>query len=216
MMNLRNKNLVPPGKFSFTVPETGIRFECFSLEELFKKIRNHYLGNNLELPEDWKARIEDHLCRKLPPEYCNNSAGLSSPCSMTASDIMTGMAAMVDLVSTHLKGGEIYVSQEEANTRAEICARCNLNAKVASCTFCGYFAQMAEKISKIKESRKTPSDDYLENCCRCKCRTAAIVHIKKEILNSCTTPENMLQYPQWCWKRFENETAEEAKEKLHI
>lgn len=220
MQKLINRPEVPPGKFVFTVPETGFRVEALAKSELFRIIETHYKANGLTLPEDWKAQVEDRICQGLPPGWCSfvDSRGEEfvtyKQCEVTREMLLKGVASLATLVWETFKGNDIYVDEREANLRAEICVKCNFNVSVQACMGCKGMETLVNTVGKIKGSRTTEWDGYLKNCCKCGCRNEAIVHIKKEILISGHSEQDMLQYPQWCWKRATSTAI--AKDKLSL
>ena len=217
LLSLIPKSEIPPGGFQFTVPETGISFAEFNKNDLFRKVEQHYLGNDLQLPEDWKERIEHRICESLPTGWCVDKAGeeaRGSGCTVTTDMILKGVRSLAQLVFEAFKGNDIFVKQPEAEARAEICSKCTMNRDTSTCTTCAAMKEIIEKVALIKCSRKTKADRNLKNCCKCGCRNEAIVHIKKDILLAGQDGGDMLVYPEWCWKV--NDTTEIAKSKLSL
>lgn len=209
---------VPPDMYTFTVPETGFTVSEYRLDDLFVKLQNHFDANGIVPPENWKEIVEHRICEKMPPGWCmyrdGREANDSSPCRVTGEMIIKGVRGLAKLVKEALKGGEVFVSQEEAEQRAEICTRCHFNVDASACLGCGIMTEIIQESVKTRVNRKTKFDDKLKNCCKCGCRNDTIVHIQKHILLSCETEESMLKYPDWCWKR--NESIEFAKNKLTL
>lgn len=215
-------NEVPPGHFHFTCPETGYAIETLSKEELFHKIENHYRENDIPLKEGWQDEVEDRICQGLPPGWCSfveekDQLKMGSPhslCQITKKDLINGIFSLTNLLLKFIGRKEIYVSEEEAEKRAEICAKCNFNVSVNACMGCHGMQTLLTQVAKVKGSRKTKWDHILKNCCKCKCRNEAIVHIRKDILLTGQSEKDVLEYPVWCWKRAK--TLEQAKQKLSI
>lgn len=217
MQKLINRSEIPPGYFTFVCPETGFRIQTLSKAELFRRIAAHYSANNLSLPDDWQAKVEDRICQGLPPSWCeftDPNITTQIGCTTTKEQILHGISSLASLLWDVFLGKDIYVTQIEADTRAEICAKCQFNISVSGCMSCGGMARLSGLVAKVKGARTTKWDALLKNCCKCGCRNEAIVHIKKDILNTGQTEENMLQYPVWCWKR--SSSLEEAKNNLSL
>jgi len=208
---------IPPGGFQFTVPETGITFAEFNKDDLYNKIQRHYEANDIILPEDWRERVDHRICESLPTGWCIDKAGEAakgSGCYVTTDMILQGIRSLAKLLKDVFLGKEIFVLQLEAEARAEICSKCSMNRETSTCIGCAAMKEIIEKVALIRGSRRTKADTLLKNCCKCGCRNEAIVHMKKDILTTGQSEEDMLVYPEWCWKR--NETPEIAKCKLSL
>lgn len=210
MLELIDKQKGPPGLFEFVVPETGYRIKEHTLQELYKKVKLHYAANRIPLPENYQELIEDRICQRLDGNWCRHSLRDSktgrirkSPCRPSLKQIIKGTISIAEILLAKIKGKEdqVFVSQEEADQRALICSRCPFNYATSTCSTCDAMAEVTKQAAKAKGTRKTKYDSNLHNCCICGCRTEAIVHIDKEILNACNSEKDMLQYPKWCWKR---------------
>ena len=74
-----------------------------------------------------------------------------------------------------LHGKEVFVSQEEAEKRAEICASCDLNVNIAGS--CGACADRIARALAVIGSRRTKLDEKLGACSICSCALRAAVHV---------------------------------------
>jgi len=218
MQQLINRSEIPPDYFTFVCPETGFRMQSLHKQELFSMIAAHYKSNNLILPVDWQAKVEDRICQGLPPGWCKfvdpNDTSIQVGCTTTKVKVIKGVESLVHLLWDVLLGKDIYVDQAEADSRAEICSKCQFNVPVDGCMGCSGMARFTALVAKVKGSRTSKWDTALQNCCKCGCRNEAIVHIKKDILITGQTDADMLQYPVWCWKR--SSSVEEAKNNLSL
>lgn len=209
---------VPQGGFSFVVPENGYRMGPFhTIQELYDKVQSHYQDNNLALPDNWKELVVDQLCQRLPAGWCmykdgEPSKGITNILSFD--NIKKGVASLTQLTLDAVKGEDPFVGQDEANRRAEICARCHLNMNASFCMGCGGARIILDMVAKVKGERKTPLDNMLQNCGVCGCRNDAIVHVKKNILLKGESEDTTNKRPKWCW--LVNDSIEDAKQKLHI
>lgn len=217
MQRLLDKTEVPPGHFNFVCPDTGYRVKELSKQGMFTRIEKHYAANGLTLPDNWKEVVEDRLCQSLPPGWCRYADGASGNglnCKVDADAITGGVKALAHLVWETFKGADIFVDQAEANQRAEICAKCQLNVDAGVCMGCGMMKAVIDQVGKIKGSRTTEWDHLLQNCCVCGCRNDAIVHIRKDILQTGETEDKRARRPAWCWMR--DQPVQEAFQKLAL
>lgn len=200
---LINTNMVPPMKFSFTVPENGYKIENqMNIEDLFKKVKAHYNDNGIPLPSDWKDRVEDQICRRLPSGWCKyNGEGSPDGFSplITAEAILKGLKGLAAMALTSAKGEEVYVSQDEAERRANICSRCYFNMPSNFCGGCAAGQAITSLVSKVKGSRATSYDNQLQACGICGCRNTAIVHVNRNMLLKGEKNETTNSRPDWCW-----------------
>jgi hypothetical protein len=213
-----NKDSCPPGRFRYTVPETGYRIDMeLSLDGLLERVQRHYQDNNIPLPDDWRDRVEDQLCRQLPSGWCQYSDGTPGKGfvpNLSAEKILKGIKSLYGMISNAVKGEEVFVSQDEANKRAEICSRCFYNMNANFCAGCGIGQTITKAVGMVKGKRTTPSDYELKSCGICGCRNDAIVHVNKKLLLSSENLETTEARPSWCWVK--NDNLKEAEQKLKI
>jgi hypothetical protein len=218
---LKSFGSVPPGKFCFTCPETGYRIdnEC-SLSGLLMRVEDHYKNNDIPLPDDWRERVENQICEKLPAGWCNyedGSEGRGLPQGMqgvTAELVWKGVQSLAAMLGNASMGESNFVSTEEAERRANICTRCHYNHPVNACKGCHLMRQIVNTVGSIKGERVTSKDSLLMNCGICGCRNDAIVHVKTSVLQKGESPEMMSRRPAWCW--ITNENLQEAENKLRL
>jgi len=199
------------------VPETGYKITERALDDLYTKIYVHYKNNDIPLPDDWKARVEDSICRSLPDSWCyyeDSDAVAPRPPALTTESVMKGIASLASIVKEVVSGESIYVSQDEADARARICSRCNLNQNLGVCMGCGAMKAVTDLASNIKGGRTTKLDARLQNCSVCGCRNDTIVHISKKVLLSGEKTETTEARPSWCWVKNDNLTQAESLLKL--
>lgn len=212
MQKFKSNIPVPPGKYTFIVPETGFRAVAYTKEELFSILLSHHRANGLNLRPDWKEIVEDRICQGLPPGWCKYTSHQgrdSSPyreCSTKGVKLLEAAKSFSKFLTQFIsKGEDVYTTQEEADARSEICAKCPFNVTTGECLSCGAMAGLTKLISKLKKNYTSKYESHLMNCCRCGCSLKYLIHIKREVLNACQTEENMLSYPKWCWKRANNQ-----------
>jgi hypothetical protein len=65
MLRLKPSNVTVPDQFRFICPEDAHEIKAYGKEDWFAKIKTHYVNNGYVLPENWKEKAEDQLCRTL-------------------------------------------------------------------------------------------------------------------------------------------------------
>ena len=208
----------PPGGYCFTVPETGYKISKeHTWDGLFAKVERHYYDNNIPLPDNWKEKVESQMCETLPAGYCHYTDGTpfagTTP-KLNAESIMQGVGSLATMVLERLKGNDVFVSQDEANARAEICSRCHFNQGLGVCMGCGAMKAVTDLASTVRGGRSTKLDGRLNNCSVCGCRNDTIVHIQRKVLLSNEKSETTEARPSWCWVK--NEDLIQAKSQLTI
>ena len=209
---------VPPGFFRYTCPETGFKIDReHTMSGLLGRVKAHYEDNNIPLPPDWKESVEDQLCRQLPAGWCRYEDGkepAGAKSIVSAEGIIKGITSLATMAIDKMKGKDVFVPQEEANRRAEICARCYNNMTTNFCAGCGAMQQITSLVAKVKGGRSTPLDSSLLTCGICGCRNEAIVHVDKKVLLSGEKPETTEARPDWCW--LKNDDLNQASASLKI
>jgi hypothetical protein len=187
------------------------------MDGLLERVKQHYEDNGIPLPVDWEKSVEDQLCRQLPAGWCEYTDGTPARGSvpiLSAENLIKGVTSLSTMIAGAIKGDEVFVSQEEANRRAEICARCYNNIHAGFCSGCGTMQRLTSLVAKVKGGRKTPSDKDLQNCGICGCRNEAIVHVNRKVLLSGEKSETTNARPDWCWLKTED--LNQAQSEQHI
>ena len=193
MLRLRYKSSSPPGGLYFyEVPETGAYFERPVFDQLVFLIRDHYTANSIAIPENLAALIENFMCLRMPASVCTGTMEPDAKVfrAVTVPQIRDYTRLLFEKATNP---GTFFVSPEEAERRAGICANCPLNAK-AICTTCNGLKKYA---AKFLANRKTSWDTQLGVCALCGCMLQAKVHVSKEAL--ALTQDH--DYPPNCWLR---------------
>lgn len=181
--------------FRYLHQETGHWSESPVYDELVRKYLKHRKGNNLPIPDDYEAVIQDQMCQTLPPEWCERLGGQSWVSTRFGlDDFVNGMKAFGRL----MLGGFDFVSRTEADRRARICANCYYNVNLPGCTGC---QKLASFITGDVANKTTAYDDKLKACAVCKCSVKAMVWFPMDALESTDTPEKQALFPsEFCWK----------------
>lgn len=198
MLRLGDTSLIPPGGWRYTqmLPDgTTVHLTGHSYDQLISRVELLRAGNGLDLSTGWRERIEAEICEQcqLGPKRCTYEAPpVYAPKRLTLHDIMVFLAVVKSWVST----GREWVSQEEANRRAAICAACPNNVVIEGCTSC---SRLVEKITEVIGNRSTPYDGMLNGCQVCGCAGKVHVHLPIQVLARGVN-ENQ-DYPRdFCWK----------------
>jgi hypothetical protein len=81
-MKLKNKNLAPVGGFYFKyeIKRDKLTFPAIvygsTWSSLMQNIQKDYRSNNIELPANIEAMVEDQICQRQPSDRCWYSDGL--------------------------------------------------------------------------------------------------------------------------------------------
>jgi hypothetical protein len=215
-LSITNQN--PPGGFRFTVPENGYQMSGFhTMADLLGAVKRHYDDNNIPLPDNWQDLVENQLCQKMPAGWCHYIDGTPAQGItpvLSFENILKGITSLSKMAMEAVKGEDVYVDQNEAERRADICSRCYYNMNASFCMGCGGARVILDLVGEVRGSRTTTKDYMLQNCGVCGCRNDAIVHVKKNILLSGENSDTTNKRPNWCW--LKNDSLDEAQSQLHL
>jgi hypothetical protein len=209
MLRLLKRDISPADEFSYVHFETGYTSKASDWYTWRDNINAHRKSN--ELPPITMEEAEDQLCRRLGPADCSYASENNPPAPVNTrismDDVVNGMkvfaAWMVQLFKT--------VPQEEAERRANICARCYLNVQAEGCGACSQLANILGTFSK-----STKMDDRLKVCANCRCVNRAQVFAPLDVLAPHFEPEFQAGYPDFCWQKVggENFNSETMKPEM--
>jgi len=186
----------PPDGYRYVDPVSGFVAHAWNYADWINEEKAHLRANNREIPATLEADMQHQLCLTLRPGFClyddpnrpRPSVGLSW------NDVSSGLKTFARWIAKGCK----YVSQAEADRRAEICSRCYLNVGVSGCSGCG------QAVKEVIADKKSKYDAVLKSCAVCKCFLQAKVHFPIETLD--TDNEKMQEmYPGFCWLNKESE-----------
>ncbi len=193
MRRLRDRTLVPPTSFRYT-HESGYTTVAPTYADWISNSKDHRRANDLPIPLDLEAKMNEQLCGILPPEMCERDAGDVKwvDTRFSWADFSEGMKVF----SRWGAEGMPLVEEKEANRRAAICVSCPLNVNVSGCSTCH---KMASLITGAVAHKKGAHDDYLRACAICKCALRAMVWFPLDILMQSETLERQDLRPDFCW-----------------
>ena len=192
MQLLKRLDVSPPDQFRYVDPDTGWLNRQMAYDTWVLKQKEHRRANGLPVPDDLEALMQDQVCRTIGPEWCEYANdGSFVNLRFTLGDVVTYTKALIAALTGN------YVSEEEANRRARICAGCYLNVTVGGCGACHQLNNL------VASDRSTPYDESLRNCAVCKCFNKFQVHVPLTILSSHSSGERQAQYPNFCWLKVD-------------
>jgi hypothetical protein len=193
-------SLVPPDYLRFKAPD-GTSITAADREVWYAKIRKHYADNSIPLPVDYKEQAQHQCCLTMPPGFCVHEDGAGAEginTRLTLGDFFRGMEVLTAVAVEN----NPLVSQELAESRAAICARCPANVTVPGCAPC---VGISNFILKIKGTAETKADHVLKTCAICKCSCQAHVWVRSDLLEKGVTEDHLRQMESMpeCWKAQE-------------
>lgn len=198
---LPTRKVTPPGEFDYTQPETGGHFHSHDWVAFSRAVRDHRLANHIPISPQWEEELVDQMCRDNPKWPCRRIDAARH--KRKGFSFAAAMGFLNFLKSWVLKHQGQYVSQEEAERRAAICARCDFNKPMShGCGGC--MTALLRAISTLKGGRKTSKDSELNACQICSCSNAVQVWMPIEPLVE-AAPQDVrqtLSNISWCWKKL--------------
>lgn len=194
MAKLKSANIgIPHSERYFIVPESGVIVGYgLPYHKIVAAVRDHYIGNGYDT-EGLEDKIQEQICKRIDPKFCTSSEGyVPSP---NAEDVLK----FANFLLTWSMDSFTFVTQEEAERRAEICSKCLHNRMSAGCRVCGWMGKVSEAVGTFLGKRKTVKDPFLNSCAICKCPCRAIVHIPLQHLRLDKSQERMYKEVN-CWK----------------
>ncbi len=179
MMHFRFKHISPPGGWYFyTVPETETTFREPTFERVMERIVSHLKVNKLPVPDDLAARVEDYICRHVPPGFCFGESTGPRARTVTLAQIRDKTAALV-------AAGD-KVTPGEARLRLGICGQCKSNDRRV-CPSCVGLIGWCQKLV----GRSCPGDEWLGVCAVDAVALTAKIHVAQVPADEA--------YPANCW-----------------
>lgn len=194
MRRLKDRSLVPPGQFRFT-HETGFTSTAPTYDDWVAEAKKHRKANNLDIPLDFVAKMEDQLCGLIPPDRCERDEGDPAgwvDTNFSWADFREGMGIFTEWGSQ----GAPLVEEKEAERRAHLCVACPLNVNVSGCATCH---KIASYLTGAVAEKKTPYADNLRACAICHCSLQAMVWFPMDLLASRETADRQAVRPNFCW-----------------
>lgn len=181
MMEFLVKRIVPPGgNYPYLVPETGVLIVSHSIAEAVERVSAHLRSNNLSVPPNLGALIEDYICRNVPPGFCFGDAdGKPVARAVTLEGIKKATIALVTSTGRADPG--------VARKRIDICGGCEHNDR-RMCPSCIGLISWARRLV----GTQCPRDEWLGVCSVDVTALAAKIHVDK-------VDGANKNYPDKCW-----------------
>lgn len=196
---LFNETDVPSGGWRYTDPDLHITITHINLPQVFKGATQLRVANKKGLPRLWPMVFRSMICEQmgLGDRFCRPfakpEAKENKPArAVTFGDVRNFLSVLKEWMQTRAD----FVSTEEAERRASICAGCPENVPASGCAGC---TNIVSLITSVVGGRKTSQDSVLENCNVCGCANKAQVHVPLDVLAKGITSD--MSFPVHCWKR---------------
>jgi hypothetical protein len=121
-----DRSTPPPGGWRHV--ENGRVFEHSARDTFFNAIRDYRLNAGIPIEPGWQEKIEDDICQEHAAEWgrsvCERTEryGERRPVSLAA--LQSFINVMAKWIAGIVRGREVFVSQDEADSRAAICVTC--------------------------------------------------------------------------------------------
>ena len=180
----------PPDGFRWKDPLDGWESHAWDYGTWVEQAVRHYHVNKREVPPDLGEQMQEQLCLRLPPGWCNydNPNRERAAVSLEWNDVL----AALQVFKEWIKAGCSFVTQSEAERRALICSRCYMNTFIGGCSAC------QKMVAEVTGKRATKYDFALNSCGVCKCVLKAKVHFPQNILDKEALGKQEV-YPEHCW-----------------
>jgi len=200
-----NKVRCPPGGWSWTDPDTGVRIATLGYSDLIQRIDTYLKANKIPQGEEWRLFIEDDICRQnnIEDSHCGEPTKpekIPSDRKLQPQDLLNFLRTVRQWAAKGFK----FVAAEESERRAAICAKCPKNVEVAGCSGCqGILSHVRSTLNRRANHRGlvakvTSVDADLQNCEVCGCVLEVKVHLPMEVATYAKPPGGRT-YPDWCW-----------------
>lgn len=193
-MRLEERSLGPPGGWGYTQKESGVAFRAITFGQLLEMVGKHRRGNKYDTSPGWEERFEEEFCQQnqlVGTQWCpDREAEARAPRLIGLADVRRFLNSALSMVQA---GGDMFVSQEEAERRAAICSECPNNAAIGGCVGCNGVRAL---VSKVRGSRTTAQDSRLRQCTVCGCDNQVKVWLKDSVVDN-----EGLNFPDHCWAK---------------
>ena len=197
MIRLLRRDVVPKEGWIYIHNSTGMTIKGKSWNELVARVKNYRLANGVPLGPSFEERLGEEVC--LQQGWGSPVCEEQEPPTVKKRQLSTtDVVNFLKVLKHWLVNKPELVAAEEADRRAEICAKCEFNVDAVGCFGC---TNIAGLMFDIVKERATPSDAVLKNCQVCGCVNRAQVWIPKVTLDQGINPEMREEFPDHCWKK---------------
>lgn len=199
-----NTSISPSGGWKIKHPVTGVEFKHYDYNAIRKSYTSHSIANNVMLCPDWEEEFISEMCKQNPhwgKSCIRTSMKNIEKRSLSLTAVLSFLNMMKNWALKSMSGKKAFVSQEEAERRADICASCPMNGELHfGCGAC--MAGVLSLIHSILGDRKTSRDNELGACLVCSCSLKAAIHIPVDVQQS-GLPDHLkddFKKIKHCWK----------------
>jgi len=190
----------PPygGLWNLNRPEVGIVGTGYIFEILVNNCKKWRRANGWPVGLGFEAEVETACCEDKP-DHCLPCDPKLHPRQLTFGDVLTGTSTMLSL----MRAGRPLETQEEAERRATICAKCAFNVPFKTpCS--GICESLKRLVASIVGHAKTSKDDQLKSCffCGCFLKSAVWVPLKLQVDVLSEKQRKSLDSVPHCWKKL--------------
>jgi hypothetical protein len=194
----------PNGGWKIKHPVTGVEFKSYDYPTIRKAYTEHSLANSVMLSPVWEEEFLSEMCKQNPHwgKACiRTSMKNIQRRKLTLQATLSFLNMMKEWALKTMSGKPAFVSQKEADWRADMCASCPMNGTLQfGCGAC--MSAVLSIIHSIVGNRKTSRDGELGVCLVCSCSLKAAVHIPVDVQQK-GLPEELKQdfrRMDYCWK----------------
>lgn len=193
MRQIKDPNKTPPGGyFEYVQPESNLLFRHHSRMWLAHEVKAHRQAMGYPVGPNFEVEIDEGVCKRQP-HICidENERNFRQRQRLGWAEVVDG----TETLFRHFVAGSPLVSQEEAESRARVCAGCqyNVSFKKPCGGLCG---QLATLVNKVVGARLVSNAGAINSCALCGCYLNAAVWLPIEFQRV-----NGGEYPSWCWKQ---------------
>ncbi len=187
------------GGYVLNLPEKAMVGQGMNFPALLRSIKEWRRANSVPIGLGFEDEVEKMVCDLYPQECSGAIDGKPRKSRLSLSAVLRGTRVLL----AFKLAGSPYVSQEEAERRASICASCVWNLDYAKpCN--GNCGGLKEMVSAIVGGQKTSFDDRLKACGICGCTNAAQILMPLDVLEKGVTADMKEQFAavEKCWKKL--------------
>lgn len=203
MLAVRRDIEKPPDGWRYTIPETRCLITADFFEDLWKKILRHRQANNLPIPDDYRAFVEDAACRETSPP--GSRCGEARPRPQAQKPIPVLLLSHVERFLKTVWQAIVdrkFVTREEARRRIDVCMTCPLRTTMpGGCTGCYSLLRKAESmVSGGLFDIPEDADGFKRDVCgACGCYVPLKAALENSTLDKAEGSERPA-YWEGCWR----------------
>lgn len=188
----------PAGGWRYVQPETGVRFESDTFDDLISKILPHRKYKGIPF-DNLRLDVQRQICASQTNGECEAEPGEDyRPINDLTASMTTGKAlsfgrSIVSALAEVAAGRAPLCPVEESQARATVCRGCPFNKDAALCSCTAVYKAVEASIPK---DRRQPG---ISVCMACGCSLQAKVNLPLKVVNDGNHPE--MVFPDWCWQR---------------